>query len=348
MRLVDLGDHKEDLKEALELSDNLWNVPLYESKMIAQFDHRFSTFDQNVPLEERRKGHPRQLNSDEKANPLLTVLPRYFVRNALVKALNEKYSQFDRQWLLVWRDISNVGSERTSIASIIPRHTASRTCPALGIKKGQPGWLLVAILNSFIFDYLARQKVSGLHFNWTLLSQLPVLPASSISKEWADFISIRVLELTYTAYDLQGFAEDCGYTGEPFRWDEARRFLLRAELDAAYFHLYGIGREDVDYILDTFPIVRRKDEAQHGEYRTKRVILEIYDAMQQAITSGQPYQTRLDPPPAFGWVPPELTQEAANTKSVVQPAGITDKNQSDLFAWQAEDPQQQLKFDDTE
>ena len=110
----------------------------------------------------------------------------------------------------------------------------------------------------------------------------------------------RVLELTYTAYDLQGFAEDCGYTGEPFRWDEARRFLLRAELDAAYFHLYGIGREDVDYILDTFPIVRRKDEKEHGEYRTKRTILEIYDAMQQAITSGQPYQTRLDPPPAHG------------------------------------------------
>jgi hypothetical protein len=69
------------------------------------------------------------------------------------------------------------------------------------------------------------------------------------------------------------------------------------------------GREDVDYILDTFPIVRRKDEAQHGEYRTKRVILEIYDAMQQAITTGQPYQTRLDPPPANGLTPPEMEED---------------------------------------
>jgi hypothetical protein len=50
--------------------------------------------------------------------------------------------------------------------------------------------------------------------------------------------------------------------------------------------------------MDTFPIVRRKDEEKHGEYRTKRVILEIYDAMQDAIHTGQPYQTRLDPPPA--------------------------------------------------
>ena len=71
---------------------------------------------------------------------------------------------------------------------------------------------------------------------------------------------------------------------------------LRAELDASYFHLYGIARDDVEYIMDTFPIVRRKDEAAHGEYHTKHVILEIYDAMQQAIKPGQPYQPRLDPP----------------------------------------------------
>ena len=120
----------------------------------------------------------------------------------------------------------------------------------------------------------------------------------------------RILELTYTAWDLEPFATDCGYSGPPFRWDEERRFLLRCELDAAYFHLYGIGRDDVDYILETFPIVKRKDEQAHGEYRTKRVILDIYDAMQQAMETGTPYHTRLDPPPANGWTPPEITLEA--------------------------------------
>ena len=96
---------------------------------------------------------------------------------------------------------------------------------------------------------------------------------------------------------LGAFARDCGYAGPPFRWDEARRCLLRAELDAAFFHLYGLHRDDTAYILDTFPIVRRKDIAQHGEYRTQRVILEIYDAMAESTRTGQPYQTRLDPPP---------------------------------------------------
>ena len=51
------------------------------------------------------------------------------------------------------------------------------------------------------------------------------------------------------------------------------------------------------YVMDTFPIVQRRDEQKWGEYRTKRVILEVYDAMAEAIRTGQPYRTRLDPQP---------------------------------------------------
>ena len=115
------------------------------------------------------------------------------------------------------------------------------------------------------------------------------------AREW---LLPRVLELSYTTSDLQPFAQDCRYGGAPFRWDLKRRFLLRCELDAAFFHLYGIAREDVDYIMDTFPIVKRKDEAEHGGYWTKHVILEIYDEMAEAMAGGSSYQTRLDPPPA--------------------------------------------------
>jgi hypothetical protein len=65
----------------------------------------------------------------------------------------------------------------------------------------------------------------------------------------ADWIFPRALELTHTAWDMEPFAKDCNYAGSPFRWNEERRFLLRCELDAAYFHLYGIKRDDVDYIM---------------------------------------------------------------------------------------------------
>ena len=57
-------------------------------------------------------------------------------------------------------------------------------------------------------------------------------------------------------------------------------------------------RDAVVHILNTFPGVRREEQAKHGEYRIKRIILEIYDAMQASLTIGGSYQTRLDPAPA--------------------------------------------------
>ena len=116
-------------------------------------------------------------------------------------------------------------------------------------------------------------------------------------EEW---IRTRVLELSYTAYDLAPFAADLGNGGAPFRWDEERRFAIRAELDATFFHLYGVERDDVDYIMETFLIVKRKDEQRYGSFRTKELILQVYDAMAEAAQTGKPYQTILDPPPGQG------------------------------------------------
>src|SRR5690606_993370 len=118
------------------------------------------------------------------------------------------------------------------------------------------------------------------------------------SEEDARFICARSLELLQTSWEVQPMADELGASTGPFVWDNDRRFWLRAELDALYFHLYGISRDDVDYILETFPIVKRKDEAEHGCYRTKLAILEVYDEMARWRAEGREYQTRLDPPPA--------------------------------------------------
>jgi hypothetical protein len=143
-----------------------------------------------------------------------------------------------------------------------------------------------------------------MHVNIWIMKQLPVISLTCYADILSDlgtlrpWVLLRALELTYTACDLKPFAVELGCNGPPFRWNEERRFLLRCELDALYFRLYGVSREDAAYILDTFPIVRRKEESVHGEYRTKRAVLEIYDAMTEAVGTGVPYQTRLDPPPA--------------------------------------------------
>ena len=88
-----------------------------------------------------------------------------------------------------------------------------------------------------------------------------------------------VLRLTYTAHDMTPFARDLEYDGPPFTWDEKERRHLRARLDALYFHLYGLDREDADYVLSTFPIVRREDEAAFGSYRTRDLVLAYMNAL---------------------------------------------------------------------
>jgi hypothetical protein len=237
---------------------------------------------------------------------------------------------------------------RTVIASLLPFVPTTDSVPVIHFLSEGPRSVgpFIANLNSLVFDFVARQKIGGNHLRFFTFKQLPVLPPLSYSNpsSWTypasktthfDWLLPRVLELTYTAWDLLPFAEDVlpalgehpyatrftGHVPPPFRWDEARRFLLRCELDAAYFHLYGIARDDVDYIMETFPIVKRKDVAAHGEYRTKRVILEVYDAMQQAMDSGKPYQTRLDPPPADPSVahvgePPAWVEVGPSTNAV--------------------------------
>jgi hypothetical protein len=57
----------------------------------------------------------------------------------------------------------------------------------------------------------------------------------------------ETIELTYTAWDLEPFAQNLGRSNPPFRWDEERRFLLRCELDSALFHLYLPTDDDGDW-----------------------------------------------------------------------------------------------------
>ncbi len=346
-------------------------LPLYEAKMIHHFNHRWATFTHFSPGGRGDGGgseneRTRDITPAELADPAFVVQPRYWVPAAEVEA--RLAGRWDRRWLLGWRDICRSTDERTVIAGVLPWvGVGDKFLLMLPSRNPINTAPLYSMLNSFALDYAGRQKQGGTSLKYFTMKQLPVLPPETYDQPapWQSGVTLRewilprVLELTYTAWDLEPFARDCGYVvsphprplpprgggeppapapdpnpapplpswergpggegappqrgpggervaGPPFRWDEERRFLLRCELDAAYFHLYGIARDDVGYIMDTFPIVCRKDEEKYGEYRTKRVILEIYDAMHRAIQTGQPYQTLLDPPPAD----PSLTHPA--------------------------------------
>src|SRR5579885_3334464 len=277
--------------------------PLYEGKMVSQFDHRFGTYEGQTEAQ-ARQGKLPELSEKEHVDPFCVPLPEYWIHEKhFPHLMREKRTAF-----LVFRDITNASVLRTSVFSLVPITAISFTLLIIIFQANQEDKMMYfyACASSFIFDYVARQKLGGTHMTIYILKQLPVLPPATYAAHcpWdrartlGEWIAPRALELTYTAWDLEAFARECGYDGPPFKWDEERRFLLRCELDAAYFHLYGIGREDVDYIMDTFRVWREKEEKQCGEFRTKRVILEIYDEMQRAIESGQAYRTRVTPGPA--------------------------------------------------
>jgi CRISPR/Cas system-associated endonuclease Cas3-HD len=125
-------------------------------------------------------------------------------------------------------------------------------------------------------------------------------PAPDGEGTMGDWFEQRVLELIYTAKDMGELARSLNDMGKPYRWNEERREMLRAEVEAAMFYLYGLKRDDVDYIMDTFSVVRREEEAIHGTYRTKDRILDAYDRMAEVRATGGAYQTLLDPPPGKG------------------------------------------------
>jgi hypothetical protein len=299
LRLVHYDDHAEMLQASPEGDES---KAVYESKMMHQFNHRWADWrESRIPVGQESA---TDLTESELADKSYFSRPRYWMNEKQFQTIISKY-EYSLNWLLGYRDITNVTNERTVIAAAVPIGPASVNMPVLGVRSVVAGVTLLASFNSFVLDFIGRQAVGGSHLTFGIVKQLPILKPETVSQSapWSsemlyEWLKIRVLELSYTALDLRGFGEDLGYVGEPFIWDTTRRELIRAELDAAFFYLYGIERNDADYILETFPIVKRKDEAKYGEYRTKRLILERYDAIAQAASTGTEYQTVLQPPPA--------------------------------------------------
>lgn len=223
-------------------------LPLYEAKMIHLYDTRWATYEAN--------GSARDVSPSEKADPDFVVMPRYWVHESEIdKKLAGKW---DKPWLLGWRDICRSTDVRTVISAQVPRAGYGDkwllALPARGRHEIQAVW------SSFAFDYAARQKIGGTSMKYFTFMQLPMPPLETMLPYRA-WIADRVDRLNARPTD----GPDRG--------------VLRAELDALMFRVYGVEREAVDYIMDTFPIVKRKDISAHGEYRTKRLILDAYDRL---------------------------------------------------------------------
>lgn len=214
------------------------------------------------------------------------------------------------RWLMGWRDITNATNERTVIASVIPLAGVGHTMPLFFIERDGPkAAALLGNLCSLVLDFCARVKVGGTHLTYGYLKQFPVLPPDHYTDADLAFIVPRVLELTFTAQDLSGWAQDLGYTGPPFTFDPDRRAVMRAELDAYYARLYGLEQDELRYILDpaevmgadypseTFRVLKNGEVRDFGEYRTQKLVMREFDRMALADANDGQFISLLSPPP---------------------------------------------------
>ena len=260
--------------------DDLY-LPLYEGKMVQAYDHRAASVV-NRAGNLFRPGQPDRTLDEEYLNPAFSPRPRYWVSK------QKSDIAWNSPWILAFKDITASTNVRTMIAAIIPQVGCGHTLPILVPAKNgfdsEGAVCLLANLNSFGFDYVARQKVQATHLTWYIIEQLPVIAPAAYDRPFGAttaraLVRDHVLRLTYTAHDVAPFARDLGYDGPPFPWNDDERRHLRARLDALYFHLYGLSRDDAGYVLDTFPIVRREDEKAFGHYRTRDLILAYMNAL---------------------------------------------------------------------
>jgi len=292
-------------------------LPLYEAKMVDFFNHRAADVVKSETAV-NRQNQPRYLTVKELQDPARSAIPLYWItdegliptrrngRDVKVPGVSERLAEleWERGWLCGWCDVTASTNERTAIPAFVPRAAVGHTMPLM-LPSVAPilSAALIAAQSSLVFDFVSRQKIDGTHMKVFIWKQLPV-PTPDILEPHTGFLTPRVLELVYSAYDMTSLARDLGDRGAPFIWDEDRRAPIRAELDAFFFRLYGIERDDVDYIMETFQTesggLKNNDMAKYGTYRTKDLILEVYDRMSAADAADVPYETTITPPPGDG------------------------------------------------
>ena len=199
----------------------------------------------------------------------------------------------DSAWLQAFRGITRSTDERTLVSGNLPWSGVGNSAPVVEFRyaRAVASALVLANMNSLVLDWAARLSVGGANLNFFIVKQLPVLPPDAYVERagcgatWVELVVPRALELTYAANELRPFAEDLGYEGPPFSWNEDRRHRLRSELDAIYARIYGLSRSDLEWILDaappsaSFPSLKQHEFRTFGEYRTSRYVLRTFDQL---------------------------------------------------------------------
>jgi len=207
-------------------------LPLYEGKMIHQFNHRW--------------GEPKYWIDEQEG------------RKALLGKREDKGQVLDYQgYRLGFRDVASNTNERTMIATILPPavFTGNTLINSYSPQNGLELLAITALLNSFVVDALIRQKVTA-HCNMFYVYQLPIPRLTEKDPPFKPIVT-RAAQLICTTPEFDELAKEVGLDNHKQGvTDSQQRTQLRAELDAMIAHLYGLTEEEFRHILMTFPLVK--------------------------------------------------------------------------------------------
>jgi hypothetical protein len=273
-----------------QLEGNRWKkgkqifLPLYEAKMIQAYDHRAAS----VVIQAGnwvRQGQTEETSLVDHQNPEFVVLPRWWVEDTEVVRVMKANS---KHGFLGFKDITSPTNHRTMIAAAIPKAAVTNHFPLIvTTSSARLENCLLANLNAFVLDYVARQKIGGVTLNFFIVEQLPIFPPDHYRQAcpWDKrqtleaWISERVLKLTCTANDMRPLADAAGFSPPVRKWNPSERADLTSELDAAFFLLYGISKEDMDYILTTFSAIKKENQFFAGVKSHSQAILKAYERL---------------------------------------------------------------------
>ncbi|KAB1198128.1 MULTISPECIES: Eco57I restriction-modification methylase domain-containing protein [Haloferax] len=261
-------------------------LPIYESKMMHQYDHRHASFEYVSDID---NGSPERLSVEEKNNPSQLAFPRYWMDSDTYE--NKEMGD----WHIILRNIARATDEHTIIGTIIPNYPTVHSVNHIEGTNPEDGALLLACLNSFVLNYVAKQKISGMNISHYILRQLPV-PTPDQFEEFdignesaSEVVQNLVLQLIYTAEDLAEFAAEIGGAKKPYQFDgeERTRESIRFELEAILLHIYGVSESQIETVFDRFDQTKKNDIQKYGEYRTQNKILEKYRDLEDRVSGGR-------------------------------------------------------------
>ena len=304
--LQDIGALQEGSN--FKQGDNYY-VPLLEAKMFWQYNHHFTKYP--IALK-TRPNTTDVVSTAELADTNLAMQPWYWVSKGELDNKIEVSAQGKCKFAIGFRDITNATNKRTCICTLVPLNVAcGNTIACIYSNRSLVKvTCLLALLNSLPLDYVAKNKISSTHMNLYIVKQFPVPRPDQIDEATQWQMVKRVAELTYFNHDMDDFAKELSeqlsdeqnealggrlVRQDPWIFNEPRRAVVQAELDAIVAKLYGLNDEEVRYILDpedvigkgcineTFRVLKESEIKELGEYRTKRLVLEAWDKLKQGL-----------------------------------------------------------------